>query len=102
MAGAVAGAVDQPQHFPRVGQRDEQWVITPEALVRDVHALFALAAGADQRAIGIQARFGKELFRLPGPNFLSHGIERRVQLRQVALGEPPAEVARRRRVRLIL
>ena len=41
--GPVAGAVDEAEHLAGVGQRDDQRVVAPGAVVGDVHALLAPA-----------------------------------------------------------
>ena len=41
--GSVAGAIDEAQHLAGVGQRHDQRVVAPGAVVGDVHALLALA-----------------------------------------------------------
>ena len=50
---AVARAVGQEQRLTGVGQRDDQGVVAPDAVVGDVHALLAPALGRGERAIGI-------------------------------------------------
>jgi len=47
VAGTVAGAVGQEQHLLGVGQRYQQRVVTPLALVGDVNPLLALAGRLD-------------------------------------------------------
>ena len=47
LTGPVATAVLDEQHLACFGQGEQQWVITPGAVVGHVHALFALALGAD-------------------------------------------------------
>ena len=51
-----------------VGQRDQQRMITPGAVVGDVDALLALGVGLDEGAIALDARLGKELGGLLGPD----------------------------------
>src|ERR1035438_3347767 len=48
MTGTIAGTIDDAQDFARVGQAEEQNLITPAAVVADVHAFFALTVGAHQ------------------------------------------------------
>jgi DNA-binding transcriptional regulator YhcF (GntR family) len=67
MAGAIAGAIEDAQDFAGVGQTDEQRMITPDAVVGDVHAFFALGIGAHQRAVHIDAGKVKEIDRLLFP-----------------------------------
>ena len=63
VAGPIAAAVDHEQRLARVGQREDQRVITPLALVVDVHALLALAGGLDHRAVGVEDRLVEERLR---------------------------------------
>ena len=68
VAGPIAAAVDHEQRLARVGQREDQGVIAPLALVVDVHALFALASGFDHRAVAVDDRLREELLRLLPPD----------------------------------
>src|SRR5208337_3139441 len=51
LRGPVAAAVDQVKRLSGVGQRDQQRMITPGAVVGDVDALLALGVGLDEGAI---------------------------------------------------
>jgi hypothetical protein len=53
MTGCVAGAVHQIENLLGVGQGYDKRRITPDPLVRDVHALFALAESPGDRSIHI-------------------------------------------------
>lgn len=55
MAGAIAGTIDDAEDFAGVGQANDQGMITPDAVVGDVHAFFAFGVGAHQGAVGIDA-----------------------------------------------
>ena len=66
--GAVAAAIDQVERFGGVGQRDQQRMITPGAVVGDIDALLALGVGPDEGAIGVEDRFLEELGGLLGPD----------------------------------
>ena len=92
MRGPVAGAVDQPEHFAGVGQRQHQGVITPGAVVGDVHALFALAAGFHQGAVHVDDGYVEEGGGLLLPDALANLVESRLQGVDVGLGEAAAEV----------
>ena len=61
MRGAVAAAIDQVERLGGVGQRDQQGMIAPGAVVGDVDALLALGVGADQGAVGVDDRLVEEL-----------------------------------------
>src|SRR5215217_5662029 len=52
----VSAAVDDEERLASVGERDHEWVIAPDPLVRKVHALLALTRSADERAVGIDTR----------------------------------------------
>ena len=91
--GAVAAAVDQEQRLGGVGQRDDQRVIAPGAVVGDVHALLALGVGGDERAVGVEERLVEEVGGLLAPDpqpGLVDGVHQRLD---VGLGEAAAEVA---------
>ena len=53
MRGAVAGTIDDAQDLTGVGQGNDENMITPDTVVGDVHAVFALAGGGHQGAIGV-------------------------------------------------
>ena len=65
---AIAGTIDDAQQFAGVGQGDDQGMITPGAVVGDVHALLALAGGGHQRAVGIEDGLVKETVGLLLPD----------------------------------
>ncbi|MBL6706973.1 MAG: hypothetical protein ISQ06_12735, partial [Planctomycetaceae bacterium] len=71
----------------------------PDAFVREAHALFALAGRLDEGTINMQVRAIEEALGLLMPDTLSCLVKRFHQQSDVGLREPPAEVARRRRVR---
>ena len=54
--GPVAAAVLEEERLPGVGERDDEWVVTPEAGVGNVHPLFAGARRRDQRPVAIDPR----------------------------------------------
>ena len=99
MAGPVPAAIDHEQRLAGVGQREDQRVVSPLALVIDVHALLAFAAGLDHRAVGLEDGFREELLGLLTPDFQPRGVEDRLQAEDVRRLETAAEVARRGRVR---
>ena len=79
VAGPVPGPIDDEQRFARVGQREDQRVIAPLAIVVDVHALLALAGGFDHRAVGIDDRFVEERLGLLPPDLQPRGVEHSLQ-----------------------
>jgi hypothetical protein len=90
--GAVATAVDQEERFGGVGQRDQQGVVTPLAVVSDVHPLLALGIGRYDGAIGVEDGFLEEGGGLLGPDPQSRAVEGVHQVHDVAFDEAPAEV----------
>src|SRR5260370_31736938 len=73
-------------------------MITPGAIVGDVHALLALAGGCHQRAVHVDHRQVEESSRLLLPDALADLVENVLKDVDVALGEAAAEVARGGRV----
>ena len=51
--GPVAAAVDDEERLARVGQRDQERVVSPHALERQVHPLLALPERGHDRPIGV-------------------------------------------------
>ena len=51
--GRLPGRLTRHEHLAGVGQGDDQRVIAPGAVVGDVHALLAAAAGGDQGAVHV-------------------------------------------------
>ena len=95
MAGPVAGAVDHDTAFAGVGQRDDQRVIAPLALVGDVHALLALAGGFDHRAVGVDDGFVEERSGCCRQTFSRVSLKISCKQIDVRPCEAAAEVARR-------
>src|ERR1019366_4031786 len=75
MTGTIAGTIDDAQDFARVGQAEEQNLITPAAVVADVHAFFALTVGAHQGAVGVDAGLVEKIVGLLLPEFHACVIE---------------------------
>src|SRR5208282_4097567 len=88
----VAAAVDQVKRLSGVGQRDQQRMITPGAVVGDVDALLALGVGLDEGAIALDDRLGKELGGLLGPDPQPRFIDGVHQGHDIMLGEAAAEI----------
>ena len=93
MRGAVAGAIDEAEHLAGVGQRDDQRVVAPGAVVGDVDALLAARAGGDQRAVDVEDGLVEELRRLLTPDLQPGLIEDVLEGLDVLGGEAAAEVA---------
>ncbi len=100
VAGRVARPVDQVEHFPGVGQRDQQWCVAPDPLVGDVHALLQLACGGHDRAVDVEIGHLAEQVRAPTtPQRWSYRVDSVHQRHDVGLGEAAQEVSRCGRVR---
>ena len=91
--GAVAGAVDDAEHLAGVGQRDDQRVITPGAVVGDVDALLAAGAGGDEGAVDVDDGLVEEVGRLLFPDLDPGLIEDVLEGLDVVGSEASAEVA---------
>ena len=89
----IAGTVDETQHLAGVGQRDEQRMVTPDAVVGDVHAEFALAGRGHERAISVEDGQAKEAGGLVPPNADADIVIDILQGIDVGLGEASAEIA---------
>ena len=66
--GPVATAIDQVERLGGVGQRNQQRMITPGAVVGDVDVLLALGVGADEGAVDVEDRLVEEVGGLLGPD----------------------------------
>ena len=91
--GPVAGPVDDAEHLAGVGQRDDQRVITPGAVVGDIDALLAAGAGGDEGAVGVDDGLVEEVGRLLFPDLDPGLIEDVLEGLDVVGGEASAEVA---------
>ncbi len=91
--GTVPTAIDQVERFGRVGQRDEQGMITPDPVVIDVNALLALGVGWNHRAVGFDDRCVEEFGGLLSPDAQPRPINEIHQVQDVSHGEAAAEVA---------
>ncbi len=90
--GAVATAIDHEEWLGGIGQGNDQWVVTPQSVVGDVHTLLALSVGCHDGAIGVEDGFREECGGLLGPDPQSRAVEGVNQVHDVALGEAAAEV----------
>src|SRR5262249_11090242 len=100
VGGAISRAIDDEERLACVRQRDYQRMVTPDAVVRQVHALLALAGGRNECAVRVDARSALEkrgclLFPDLDTNVVDDIHQ---ELRVIGL-EPPTEVARSRRIR---
>ena len=93
LGGAVAAAIEQVQRLGRIGQRDQQRMVTVLAVVGEVHPLLALGIAGHDAAIGLEDRLGEELRRLLGPDPQPRFIDGVHQREDIVLGETAAEVA---------
>ena len=73
--GAVAAAIDQVERLAGVGQRDDQGMIAPGAVVGDVDALLALGVGGDEGAIDVDDRLAEEVGGLLGVDPQPGGVD---------------------------
>jgi hypothetical protein len=89
----VSGAVDDAEDLAGVGQRDDQRVITPSAVIGDINALLAARAGGDESAVGIDDGLVEEVRRLLFPDLDPGLIEDILKGLDIVGGEASAEVA---------
>ena len=97
-ARAVAATIDQIQRLARVGQGNQQRMITPNPLVRDIHPFLALARRLGNGPIGLDEGLAKEGLGLLFPDVLPHPIDDLHQGQHVFDRETPAEIPGRRGV----
>ena len=71
-------------------------MISPRAVIGDVHTLFALACGADQRPVGIDRSLLKEVIALASPNVKACLVDSILQATDVGSPKAAAEIAGRR------
>jgi hypothetical protein len=76
VARPVARTIDDPQRLTSFRQREQQRVIAPAAIVRDVDFLLALTARFDDVAVHIDGGLLEELVRLPCPHGLPRFVDR--------------------------
>ena len=89
---AVAAAIDQVERLAGVGQRDDQGMIAPGAVVGDVDALLALGVGGDEGAVDVHDRLAEEVGGLLGVDAQPGGVDGLHQVQDVGLAEAAAEV----------
>ena len=94
MRGPVAAAVDDEERFARVGQRDQERVVSPDPLEREVHPRLALAERGHDRAVGVDARgLGREVTLAPRPDGDARLVDDAQEPPDRVGVEPAAEVA---------
>ena len=90
---AVAAAIGQVERLAGIGQRDDQGMIAPGAVVGDIDALLALRVGGDEGAVDVHGRLGEEVGGLLGIDAEPGGVDGLHQVQDVGLAEAAAEVA---------
>jgi hypothetical protein len=99
MRRPIAGTIEHAQDLARVGQRHHERMVTPDAVVGDVHTDLALAGRLHERAIHVDACQFEEYRRLPSPDTLPNVIADVDQGMHVRSAETSAEIAGGRRIR---
>src|SRR5262249_13800888 len=95
VGGPIARAIDQTKHLAAVGQRQDQRVIAPGAVVGDVHTLLALPLGGRQGAVHIDDGLLEEGVGLRGPGLQARVVDKVQQRVDVGAVKASAEVAGR-------
>ena len=96
---AIADAIEQEQGLRRIGQRDQERMVTPPAVVADVDSLLALGIGLNDGAVGVQDRLIAKRVGLLSPDSQPRFIDGVHQGEDIGLRrEAAAEVAGGRRV----
>ena len=90
--GPVAAAIDHVERLGGVGQRDQERMVAPGAVIGDVDALFAFGVGLDERAVDVEDRLVKEVRRLLGPDSQPSLVDGVHQVHDVGVAEAAAEV----------
>ena len=93
MRGAVAASVDQVERLGGVGQRDQEGMVAPGAVVGDVDAFLALSICLNKGAIGVQDGLLEKPGRLLGPDPPPRLIDGVHQGHDMRLGEAAAEIS---------
>jgi hypothetical protein len=82
----IARTIHDPQRFPRFRQRNQQWVVAPDAFVRHIHADFTFAGCLHDRSVHIDGCLCEEFVRLLRPHVAPSFINGRVQTVNVVMG----------------
>src|SRR5260370_18741227 len=98
MGGRVPRPIEDAQDLAGVGQGNHERMVAPGAVVSDVDALCALAVGADQGALQVDACLGKEVSGLVGPDLESGVVAEVLEGLDVLGAKASAEIAGRGRV----
>ncbi len=93
VVSACTPAIEQVQGLRRIGQPDQERMVTPLAVVGDVHSLLALGVGLHDGAVSIQGRLLEKLVRLPSPGPQPRFVDGVYQAEDFGLGEATAEVS---------
>src|SRR6202789_3255334 len=99
LRGAIAATIEQEQRFRRIGQRNQERMVTVLAVVGEIHFLFALGIAGHDGAIGVHDCLVEELGRLLAPDPHAGSIDAVHQADDIGLRETAAEVPGRGRVR---
>src|SRR5271154_1172644 len=94
MGGTIAAAINDAQGFAGIGQGNHEGVITPGAVIGDIHALFALAGCGNQRAVGIDDCLLEKGCGLMFPDADANVVINVLQGIDVGDSEPSAKIAR--------
>jgi hypothetical protein len=99
MRRTVPASVGKKQWLLRVGQRNDKGVISPVALVGDVHALLAFPGSRGQGSVTVDERLIEELRWLSLPDFQPRFIDDSHQSVDVVFLEPTAKISSSRWIR---
>jgi len=94
LRGPIATAILDEQRLACIGERHQERVVAPDAVVREAHALLALAMRLHDRAVRVDARrLLEEARRLPLPYADANVVQDVHQRLDILLAEATAEVA---------
>jgi len=71
----VSAPVVEVEHFLRLGQCNDEWMVAPLAFVVDADSLLLLASGLDHRAVGFNGCLIEKTFLLLSPDFSAGAID---------------------------
>ena len=89
---SVPRAIDHAQDFGGIGEAEHQRMVTPCAVVGDIHATFAFTGRSHQSAVHVNGGLLEEGVRLSGPDLDADVIEDILERLYTRFGEAPAEV----------